>query len=79
MWYKLLTIAIILNLPTKLWFFMTLINLDNYKEEADPGTLHHLRWNALQLYHKELAVALKYTFTDVAGFLDLPVYNLKLR
>ena len=55
--------------------FMALRNLDNYQEEVDPRTFHHLRWSSLWLWHKKVAVVLKYTFTNVAGPLDLLVYK----
>ena len=57
--------------------FLALRNLDNYQEEVDPRTFHHLRWSSLWLWNKNVAVILKYTFTNVARPLDLPVYKCK--
>ena len=56
---------------------MALINLDNYQEEIDLTIFHLLRWSSLWLCHKKVAVVLKYTFTDVAGLMDLPAYKCK--
>ena len=57
--------------------FLALRNLDNYQEEVDPRTFHHLRWSSLWLWHKKIAGILKYTSTNVAGPLHLAVYNCK--
>ena len=57
--------------------FMALRNLDNYQGEVDPRTFHHLWWSSLWLWHKKVAVVLKYACTNVAGPLDLPMYKCK--
>ena len=57
--------------------FLALRNLDKYQEEMGPKTFHLLRWSSLWLWNKNVAVVLKYTFTNVAAPLDLPVYKCK--
>ena len=57
--------------------FMALGNLDNY-QEVDSITSHHLRSISLWLWHKKVADVLKYTCTNVAGSLNLPMYKCKI-
>ena len=56
---------------------LALRNLDNYQEEVDLKTFHRITWSSLWLWHKKVAVVLKYTFKNLAGPLHLPVYKCK--